>query len=93
MERRSILTNNLDECIICKRQRTDIHHVINGTANRKKSEAFGLIIPLCRKHHEMIHADQKLDLIWKKKAQLQFEKLYGHEMFIETFHKNYGDDE
>lgn len=86
---KSILTDDLDYCIICGRPRTDIHHVINGTANRKKSEAFGLIIPLCRKHHEMIHTNQVIDILWKQKAQIQFEKLYGHDMWMETFHKNY----
>ena len=87
--RKSILTNELDYCIICGRPRTDIHHVINGTANRKKSEAFGLIIPLCRKHHEMIHTNQIIDILWKQKAQIQFEKIHGHDMWMKTFHKNY----
>ncbi len=88
----SILTNDMEHCIICGRSPVAWHHVINGTANRKKSDAFGLIIPLCPKHHDMIHDDQRLDIIWKKRAELKFIDLYGAEMWMETFHKNYLDE-
>ena len=54
--RYSILTNDLEHCYICRFQgkkvlRDDLHEVYNG-ANRKRSILNGLVVPLCRKHHQ-----------------------------------------
>ena len=69
------------------------HHVFEGTANRKKSEQYGLTIWLCGYHHNLsndgIHFDKKFDLEVKQKAQKEFEKRYGHFEFMDVFHRNY----
>lgn len=88
----SILTNDMEHCIICGHTTVAWHHVINGTGNRKQSDKYGLIIPLCPKHHDMIHDDQRLDIVWKKKAEMKFIELYGVDMWMINFHKNYLDE-
>ena len=68
------------------------HHCMNGPL-RKKSEQYGLYIWLTPEWHNMsnhgIHFDQEFDLRVKKYAQKKFEELYGHELWMKEFHKNY----
>lgn len=83
------------ECYICHTtQGLELHHVINGVANRKKSDADGLTLWLCHRHHTgskySVHMNQELDLILKKKAQLVWERKYGdREAFIKRYGKSY----
>jgi hypothetical protein len=70
------------------------HHILYGTANRKKSELFGLKVWLCGRHHnqsnEGVHFNRHLDLRLKIKAQEFFEDNYGdRERFIKEFGKSY----
>lgn len=70
------------------------HHVIFGTANRAKSEQYGLKVWLCRHHHtggpESVHQNRDFDLYLKHKAQMQFEREIGsREDFIREFGKSY----
>lgn len=79
-------------CLFCGRRGTERHHVFYGTANRAKSEKYGLTVRLCREHHrgeDGVHFNRQRDLELKRFAQLVFEGLYGHEKFMEVFHKNY----
>lgn len=74
------------------------HHVFGGP-NRKWSEKYGLKVYLCKKHHtgditgsrEAVHNNPSTYYadILKYKAQEEFEKKYGHELFVKTFGKNY----
>ena len=48
MEIKSILTTNFDVCYVCGKPRQQFHHVI-GAAYRKKSEKYGLIVPICER--------------------------------------------
>lgn len=64
-------------------------NVINGVANRMISESEGLWVYLCAKHHERVHADQKLDEALKRYAQTEYEKSHTHTEWMKTFHKNY----
>ncbi len=80
------------QCLICK---TTIglheHHVFDGS-RRKASDKYGLTVWLCAKHHtgdEGVHQNEKLNLQLKRKVQAAFEKKYGHERFMEIFHKSY----
>ena len=86
---KSIITNDIEHCFICGNPTVAYHHVINGVANRKKSDKYGLIVPLCPRHHDEIHQNQKLDIKLKQLAQKKFEEVYGHEKFMEVFRKNY----
>ena len=95
MERYSIITNNLNNCIICGRTKEALHEVFFGTANRKKSIQYGLVIPLCNYHHNMsdegIHFNRNLDLSYKKIAEKRWLEHYNKtkEEFIQEFGKNY----
>lgn len=82
------------ECFVCGAvSDLDRHHIFYGTANRRKSEEFGLWIWLCKKHHNMsdegIHFNRKLDTEVKQMAQGIFEDTYIHEDFVKIFGRNY----
>lgn len=90
----SVLQNN-KQCWVCG---TELglhdHHIIYGTANRKKSEKYGLKVWLCPYHHNMsnegVHFNRPLDLQLKKLAQEHYEKNIGsREDFIKEFGKSY----
>ena len=90
---KSIIQSN-KECFVCKTTAgLHEHHVFGGTANRKKSEEYGMKVWLCGYHHNLsnngVHFDKKLDLEVKRIAQNIFEKEYGSEMFMRVFGKNY----
>lgn len=68
------------------------HHAFGGTANRAKSEEYGLKAWTCFEHHEGdtgVHRDRETDLMLKKYAQEKFEEKYSHEMFMKEFGRNY----
>lgn len=87
-ERFSIFTNDLDHCIICGSKKDNLHEVIFGS-NRLNSIKYGIVIPLCYKHHLECHKNSKLQSVWKIKAQIEFEKHYPGLNFIKIFGKNY----
>jgi len=84
----SIITNDLDHCILCGKTKNHLHEVIYGK-NRLNSIKYGLVIPLCFNCHNAIHNDIKLDLAYKKIAQDRFVKHYPELDFLSIFHKNY----
>ena len=93
--RYSILTTDLEHCIICGKSPINLHEIFYGS-NRLTSIKYGLVIPLCTCNHhksnvEGIHKDKELDLIWKVKGQQAFMKHYNKtiEEFIEVFGRNY----
>lgn len=69
------------------------HHVFGGSANRAKSEKYGLTVYLCAPHHNMssagVHFDKTFDAQLKAWAQEKFEEIYGHEAFMKIFRRNY----
>ncbi|MBQ6546910.1 MAG: hypothetical protein IJL74_02805 [Bacilli bacterium] len=88
-ERFSIMTNNLDKCIMCPKKRDNLHEVFYGTGKRQLSIKYGCVIPLCYKCHLRIHKDSVLSIIWKVRCQEMFEKVYPNLDFMEIFGKNY----
>lgn len=91
-ERFSILTTNLDKCIICGKKRDNLHEIFYGTGKRQLSIKYGCVIPLCYQHHleiHDIHNNGVLSIIWKVKCQEMFEKVYPNLDFLEIFGKNY----
>jgi hypothetical protein len=95
--RYSILTDDLEHCIICGKAPINKHEIFYGS-NRHNSIKWGLVIPLCTAEHHVgnaigIHADKELDRIWKKKGQLAYMKHYNKNIdeFISVFGKNYLD--
>lgn len=82
------------KCFVCgTTQGLHDHHVFYGTANRKKSEKYGMKVWLCGMHHNLsnkgVHFDKKLDLLIKTKAQAVFEAKHTREEFIKIFGRNY----
>ena len=84
----SIITNNLDKCYICKQPKWDLHEIFAGR-NRQVSMKYGLVIPVCRKCHEMIPKSKTLTKKLHEVGQKAFEKEYKSENFIQVFGKNY----
>lgn len=89
----SIIIDRLDRCLVCKTyQNIHIHHVF-GASNRKNSTKYGLVVPLCGKHHnqsnEGVHYNRKLDLELKKLGQKSFQYHYPELDFLKIFHRNY----
>ena len=65
----SILTDNYDNCFVCGRRATDMHHIFHG-ADKKLSEELGCMVPLCREcHNKVHHKGGELDRELKEEAQ------------------------
>lgn len=90
---KSIIVDDMDHCLVCGRAYPEIHHCIFGTSNRKKSDQYGLIVPLCADHHRGDsgpHKNRSFDLYLKRAAQIAFELHYGNrDDFIKEFGKSY----
>lgn len=86
--RKSLFTDDLDHCIICKRKREHLHEVFLGR-NRTNSMKYNLVLPLCSMHHQLIHSNIDLMTHYKKKGQALFEKANPDLDFVEIFKKNY----
>lgn len=73
----------------------ETHHVVFGQGRRNKSEADGLTVRLCRRHHEEVHRSgssrQRLSAI----AQEAYERKHTREEWMERYKRNYleGEDE
>lgn len=87
-KRFSIITNDLEHCIICGKNRETLHEVFYG-AYRHVSIKYGMVIPLCINHHteglKSLHRDRELDLHYKRLAQSIFEEKYSHELYMKEF--------
>ena len=91
---RSILQDDTDYCIVCGRYGTEIHHCIYGSANRKLSDRYKLVVGLCYYHHRAsktgVHGGNKeLDLELKRMAQKRFNEVYPQDDFLAVFGRNY----
>ena len=73
----------------------EAHHMFNGTANRKKSEKYGLTVHLCHWCHNeplnVVHYNQETDTRLKQIGQKAAMDEYGWTVdeFREVFGKNY----
>lgn len=91
---KSILTDDMEHCFRCgTSQNIQIHHCIHGTSNRKNSDKYGLIVPLCIYHHtgsnDAVHLNADFDRRLKAYAQTKFEEMYPELSFKEIFGKNF----
>ena len=89
----SALIDDMSVCYVCKKPNPQIHHVFEGTANRKISDRYNYVIPLCMEHHTGdtgVHKDKALELHLKRLAQKHFEEHYGsREDFIKVFGRSW----
>jgi len=81
------------ECFMCgTTNNLELHHVIYGTANRKQSDKYGLVVWLCRDHHtgdRGVHFNKEFDNALKFYAQSTFEESHSHEEWMKIFGRNY----
>ena len=95
-----IQTKATKECFLCRIEKyvantknLHRHHFMHGTANKRLAEHWGLWGYLCIEHHtvgpEAVHNNNEKDLFLMQVAQGRFEKLYGHDKWMEIFGKNY----
>lgn len=78
--KKSIVTDDMEYCIVCGRPRQAVHHVFFGTALRKISDKHGFVVPLCNDHHtgaNGVHFNKVLDQKIKQYAQRKYEAA-GH---------------
>jgi hypothetical protein len=90
---KSILQEDTDYCFVCGRYGTEIHHIFFGTANRKLSDKYGLVVGLCYNHHRgrlgVHNGNRELDLMLKQIGQTRFNNVYPDEEFLAVFGKNF----
>ena len=93
MAKQSILTGDMEHCMVCGSPHPEVHHVIFGTSNHKWSEKYKLLVPLCHVHHRgsdlSPHHNRDFDLQLKQYAQERFQEEYPDLNFREIFGKNY----
>lgn len=85
---KSIITEN-PNCYFCGHHITEEHHLMNGTADRKMADKYGLTIRLCPAHHRAVHDNIEVRRMLKEVAQKKFEEHYSHEEWMKVFMKNY----
>lgn len=80
---KSIITKYDGYCVICGRPTNVTHHFIEGTANRKLSEKFGLKAPVCDDCHNMtknsMHLNPKMQTLGHIIGQLAYERRFVSE--------------
>lgn len=91
---KSIITSDNSHCFICgKCGNLEKHHIIYGTANRIKSERYGLTVMLCHDCHNEppygVHFNKENDNKLKQIAQSKFEESHSRIEWLSIFHKNY----
>ena len=89
----SIIQEDMTCCYECGRYGTEVHHVIYGTANRKLSDHYGLVVGLCYNHHrgkQGVHnGNKELDMKLKRIGQKAFMEHYPEADFLAVFGRNY----
>lgn len=95
MKRYSIIVDNFDRCLKCKSYlNIHKHEIFFGRGKRELSIKYGLVVPLCQRHHQGtdgVHGKNghKLDIELKKLGQRAFEYHYPDLDFLSIFHRNY----
>lgn len=87
---KSILSDDKTRCYLCGSVRDlETHHIFGG-ANRKKSDADGLVVTLCRRCHDAVHfsADNSLMKELRAESQRKWIQYYGKSR--KDFRKRYG---
>ena len=86
--RKSILTDDLEHCIICKQSPVDIHEIYGGS-NRKVSMQNNFCVPLCREHHRLATLNNSFSLQLKQLCQRKYEKTHTRQEWLKLIGKNY----
>lgn len=79
-----------NRCYLCGRSgHLHIHHCIHGSGRRKKATKYGLMVMLCPDCHRRLHDYGEHDRELEKLAQMEFEKVHGHDEWMREFERNY----
>ena len=97
MDKQKLINNPIwdagDVCVVCGSPYVQKHHIMYGTANRKKADKDGYILPLCVDHHtggNGIHRNRGMALRWMELAQQHYERHKGtREDFIRDYGRSY----
>ena len=93
MKHRTVMTDNDEQCFLCKKYAPLEWHHIFGGANRINSEKYGLVVPLCHECHneppDGVHFNKENRLNLQAKAQRVFESIESHEKFMKVFGRDY----
>lgn len=92
----SLLTTDFNRCYMCGRWvgngGREIHHIFGGS-DRKNSDKYELVVPLCRYCHNLppdgVHFNAENMLRLKQAGQRAFEHQYSHSFFLEVFKRDY----
>lgn len=86
----SIVTNDITKCFHpdCSAPAAEVHHVFNA-ANRPLSTKYGLVVGLCRQHHEEVHRYPEFRNWLKAYAQQKFTEKHPELDFRSIFGRNY----
>lgn len=83
----------LETCFLCCIEGQLAHHHLIGGPYRKKSDALGLVVPLCPKCHEKVHNCRKSMLQLRRYAErTMLSAGWTREKWISEFGKDYLDD-
>lgn len=91
------MTKDMEHCYICGSYPVAWHHIVNGTANRKKSIKYGLVVFIKPEDHNMseygVHnrKGHEFDMYLKKIGQERAmdEYKWTTDEFINIFGKSY----
>lgn len=83
-------------CWLCENPNVEMHHILP-SSRRPISDREGLVIPLCRNHHQGtmgVHNDKQFDNWLREEAQRRWEKREGiedpeHNDFRSVFYVSY----
>lgn len=88
----SAYTKDTDHCIVCGRRREHWHHVY-GASDKKSSEKFHYLLPLCGEHHNLsdngIHFNHEMDYHYKQLGYEMFKRDYPTLRWLDYFRKQY----
>lgn len=85
---KTILTKYDGYCILCGKPTSTQHHLVEGAGNRRISDKWGLVCPLCDYHHNMsnnsVHLNPSMQAMGHIIGQLAFEKEYYRKNLIDS---------
>lgn len=102
--KKSIMYSQKGICYLCakkeknyQRQETHEHHVMFGSSQRTDSEAEGLKVYLCLRHHgtgrEGVHGSRAAREELCEMIQTEYEQTHTRKEWMDRFKKNYKEDE
>lgn len=63
--KKSVVIEDMEHCFVCGSSKVQVHHIFFGTANRRISDNYGYVAPLCATHHTGdagVHFNKDFDL-------------------------------